>query len=62
MGFLAEYYMKRIQFNLNIKGENSEVVRKQVFAVDDDITETEIENNLDDWADKYIELYWEIVE
>lgn len=61
MGFLAEYYMKRIQFNLNIKGENSEIVRKQVFAVNDDITEAEIENNLDDWADKYIELYWEIV-
>lgn len=53
--------MKRIQFNLAIKGENSEIVRKQVFAVNDDITEAEIENNLDDWADKYIELYWEIV-
>lgn len=62
MGFLAEYYMKRIQFNLNIKGENSEVVRKQVFVVDDDITETEIDNNLGYWADKYIDLYWEIVE
>ena len=62
MGFLVEYYMKRIQFTLNIKGENSEIVRKQVFAVNDDITETEIENNLDDWADKYIDLYWEIVE
>lgn len=54
--------MKRIQFTLNIKGENSEIVRKQILATDDDITEAEIEDNLDDWADKYIDLYWEFVE
>lgn len=46
--------MKKIKFRLSIGYRDA--VQEDVFEFDDDITEEELEDELKEWANNYIEL------